>query len=72
MNFIKSLQAENKQLKEIIANAQNELGAFCLFLNSNKFTGVESDGGRKDWIATGDTIKAIQEIQRILAESNVV
>jgi hypothetical protein len=71
MNFIKSLQAENNKLKEIIANSQNELQAFRIFLNSNKFTGVESDGGRKDWIATGDVIIAIQEIQRILSESNV-
>jgi len=66
MNYIKSLQEKNKELKTKISSALNELQSFTIFLNSSKFTGVESDGGRKDWIATGDVIIAINEIKNLL------
>jgi len=70
MNYIKSLQEENKQLKEIIARAQVEINQFNMFLVSPKFIGLEN-GERKDWISTGDTMRATREIQFILNESQI-
>lgn len=67
MNYIKQLQEENNRLKEIITNCQNEINTFNLFLHGPKFTGVQSDGSRKDWISTSDTIFAIKEFQRVLS-----
>lgn len=70
MNYIKQLQEENNNLKQIIANCRNEIQASKIFLNSSKFTGVESDGSRKDWIATGDVQRILGEFERILSEAN--
>jgi hypothetical protein len=65
MNYIKSLQAENTELKEKIGTVLNEIDAFIIFLNSSKFTGTEG-GERKDWIATGDVIRALNELKQVL------
>ncbi len=71
MNYIKSLQAENEKLKSAIHKTQSEINAFRLFLVSPKFSGVQTDGSRKDWISTGDLDKRLIEIQGELNESNV-
>ncbi len=69
MNFIKQLQADNKELKEKISSALVEINTFIIFLNSNKFRGTEG-GERKDWISTGDVIRQMQEIKQLLPAEN--
>ena len=71
MNYIKSLQAENSKLKLAIQNTQKEINNFRLFLVSPKFSGVQSDGTKKDWISTGDLDKRLIEIQSTLNESEI-
>lgn len=61
-NFIQNLQKENAELKEKLAKVNAELFNFYSFLHSDKFIGTESDGSRKDWIATGDVINIIRGI----------
>jgi len=64
MNYISKLQAENLELKNKLAKVGAEINEFVSFLHSAKFTGTESNGERKDWIATGDVIRRIKEIAR--------
>ena len=62
MNYILSLKKENASLQSMIETAKLEIQNFREFLNGPKFTGYESDGGRKDWIATEDVILRLREI----------
>jgi hypothetical protein len=62
MNYIKSLQAENAKLKSDLEETRKKIDNFIVFLHSDKFTGVQSDGSRKDWISTGDTINILRGI----------
>ena len=64
-NFIQSLQAENKGLKENRENTINEINNFLEHLNSPKFQGFEG-GERKDWIATADVRVRLMELKRNL------
>lgn len=63
MNYIKALQARNAELENKLAQANASLGYLMIHLNSAKFTGVDSDGARKDWIATGDVIAWAREVR---------
>lgn len=65
-NFIQNLQSENTEKGQRLAKIQREINDFLVFLHSPKFVGVESDGGRKDWIATGDVIARLNEIQSVV------
>lgn len=69
MNYIKQLQADNTNLKKQISAALNEINAFIVFLNSNKFCGTEG-GERKDWISTGDVLRQLNEIKQVLPCEN--
>ena len=64
MNYIKDLEAKNKELRGVVAGLNSEIDDFIGFLCGPKFTGVESDGERKDWIATGDVINILRNIKR--------
>lgn len=66
MNYIARLKMEAVNRDMAIETAQNEITEFMAFLNSPKFTGVESDGGRKDWIATGDVMARLMELRSTL------
>lgn len=68
MNYIKSLQAEIAQKNAQIAEAKETIQEFLAHLNGPKFTGVDSDGSRKDWISTADVIFRLQELRSILNE----
>ena len=70
-NYIKTLQANQRELARQIRTANLELENFLKFLNSDKFRGVESDGARKDWIATADVISWIRETRGILEGLNI-
>ena len=63
MNYIKQLQAENKSLNNQIENVQGEINNFISFLHSDKFSGQQSDGERKDWIATSDVLARLREMR---------
>lgn len=56
MNFIKQLQAD----KEVLANRVNHLEQAIAELRglalSDKHQGIDLDGTRKDWIASGDIL----------------
>ena len=62
MNHILSLQAENAALKSRLTHLENDLRIFRGFLFTEKFTGTDSKGERKDWISTTDVSNMIQEI----------
>lgn len=62
------IHEQNTQLKQAIVGVRIDLHAMRAFLNSPKFTGIESDGGRKDWISTGDVLNLIRGIQDNLDE----
>lgn len=66
MDYINRLKTENADLKAQMFAAVAELEAFRAFLSSAKFVGVESDGGRKDWIATGDVNARLMELRSML------
>ena len=65
MNYIKALQAENSELKRQISEQNKEIDAFISFLHSEKFQGQESDGGRKDWISTGDVLSFLRVLRSL-------
>ena len=62
MNFIKSLQAENNALKEQLSNVEAMVNEFRVLICSPKFCGVDTDGARKDWIATADVNQRLNEL----------
>lgn len=66
MNFIQRLKSDLEQRDATIATAQQEIQDFLAFLHSEKFTGMGSNGERKDWIATGDVISRLQELRAAL------
>ena len=67
MNYIRRIQAENAALVAQMKRAQDEITEFRAFvLTSPKFVGVESDGGRKDWIATADVASRLETIGSML------
>jgi hypothetical protein len=63
MNFIKRIQAERTELEAKVSKADDAISDTIGFLMSSKFVGVDSDGGRKDWIATGDMIAILQNLR---------
>jgi hypothetical protein len=61
-NYIKRLERENAEKTAEIARLEQELRDFDKHCNSAKFKGVEADGSRRDWIATGDVHSRIERI----------
>ncbi len=62
-NYIIKLEAENKELKEKLAKTEESLSCYLGFLHSDKFKGTDSQGNRKDWIATADVVNTVREIR---------
>ena len=50
MNYIKQLQQENSVYANQINTTDHAINNFRVFLNSDKFKGVDFDGSRKDLI----------------------
>lgn len=63
MNYIKRIQASNATLETTIATANVTINDMIAFLHGPKFTVVESGGGRKDWISTGDMVAWLQNLR---------
>jgi iron uptake system EfeUOB component EfeO/EfeM len=62
MNYIKQLQAQVEAANIRTAKLENGIQEIINHLHSAKFTGVESDGSRKDWVATSDMIIRLREV----------
>ncbi len=71
MNYIKQLEQDNRMLRHALDNVDTQVCLFLQFLNSPKFVGVESDGGRKDWISTGDVIHKLVDLRLACVADNV-
>jgi hypothetical protein len=63
MNYIKELQEENRLLNQKIENIDQWRNDFVAHLHSEKFSGVGSDGSRKDWIATSDVLAQLSNLR---------
>lgn len=66
MNYIHSLQAANAELQSRLDSALSEIAEFKSHLALPKFQGTDSDGSRKDWIATQDVLRRVANINNIL------
>ena len=64
-NCIKTLEARAKELESRLQGKAELVAAFRQHLLSPKFSGLDQDGSRKDWIATGDVLRWIAELERI-------
>lgn len=63
MNYIHKLQIDLAQAQATVESYKKQIAQFSAFLCGPKFTGTESDGSRKDWIATSDVLFALREMQ---------
>ena len=54
MNYINQLQRDLARREAEIATMREQVQGFKIHLASQKFVGLETDGSRKDWIATSD------------------
>ena len=63
MSYIKQVQSENAGLKNQIKETNIAIQDMISFLHSDKFVGVQSDGSRKDWIATNDVIYKLRDLK---------
>jgi len=54
-------------MKDRISATDMAISAAIVFMNSPKFTGIETvSGERKDWISTSDTIHILQSLRALL------
>ena len=72
MNYIQQLKDENIALQCRLNTAYKAIEEFNTFLLSSKFTGIEANGtgagDRRDWIATGDVLRIMNDIQTELRD----
>jgi hypothetical protein len=54
MNYIARLQAELAAAEAALEAKAEAIQEFRVHLAGDKFAGTETDGSRKDWIATSD------------------
>lgn len=59
MNYIHKLKADLAGQTAAVESFKETINHLRNFLHSDKFIGVESDGERKDWIATGDVLSML-------------
>lgn len=63
-NYIHTLQARVEELESLLQEKAELVAAFRQHLLSSKFSGLDQDGSRKDWIATGDVLRWLAELER--------
>ncbi len=63
-NYIKTLEARVEELEARLQEKAELVAAFHQHLLSPKFSGLDQDGSRKDWIATGDVLRWLAELER--------
>lgn len=61
MNYIGQLKEQIAERDARLAVLETSLSEITALLHSPKFTGTESNGERKDWIATADVLNWIRE-----------
>ena len=54
MNYIARLQADLAAAEATLLAKAEAIQEFRVHLAGDKFAGTDTDGSRKDWIATGD------------------
>lgn len=64
-NYIHTLQARVEELESRPQQKAELVAAFRQHLLSPKFSGLDQDGSRKDWIATGDVLRWLAELERV-------
>lgn len=64
-NYIKTLEGRVEELESRLQEKAELVAAFRQHLLSPKFSGLDQDGSRKDWIATGDVLRWLAELERI-------
>lgn len=70
MNYIKQLQGELNDAGKAVELALSELEQFRRYLlTASKFTGVEADGERRDWIATADVVRFIDQLRGSIVDA---
>jgi len=63
MNHIIKLQKENKELRERIESMETAIREYRGYLmTAEKFLGVDSRGGRKDWVSTTDVSRFLADV----------
>ena len=62
MNYIKRLERENEEAKRRLQEVQDACQHFRVYLSSPKFTGVDMNGDRKDWVSTKEIDDLMQSI----------
>ncbi len=62
-NYIHRLQADLADRDAKLAAVEEELNCLRRSIDGPKYTGVDSDGGRKDWMATADIALWIERIR---------
>jgi hypothetical protein len=65
MNYIKRLQAENDEALRRLREIQDICQQYRAELLSPKFTGVDLDGSRKDYMGTTDIDLRLQNIHSL-------
>jgi len=65
MNYIKRLENNLACSERKLENGEAAIQDFRRFLQSEKFQGIDLDGGRKDWISTKD----VEERLRIILDA---
>jgi hypothetical protein len=63
VNIIHRLKAEVAARDAALSRVRQDLEDFVVLLHSQKFAGQESDGSRKDWIATADVLHRLFEMR---------
>lgn len=74
VNYVRQCQRRIAELEAMVGAYESAINAFRAHLHSEKFAGEDSDGERKDWIATGDVLNWLREVQlgASVASSQVV
>ena len=62
MNYIKRLQGENTEAKRRLQVIQDTCQEYRVFLQTDKFVGVDTNGDRKDWMSAKDVDAILQMI----------
>ena len=63
MNYIKTLEKQAEDKNNRLIQYSIFIDGIVAHLNGSKFKG-EEDGERKDWIATGDILKMVNDFKR--------
>jgi hypothetical protein len=62
-NYIHRLQDELADSESKLTAVLSELSHLRKSLDGPKYTGIDSDGGRKDWMATADVALYIERLR---------